>query len=471
MTRSGCLCLLAGLLALGGLAAPAGASSGEVEVYNGFFPYEVHRQTLPNGLDVLVIPMPEFKDVLSYNTLVLAGNREEIEPGKTGLAHLFEHILFRHKWQGEVNGYDTKIGEMGAFNNAYTWFDITYYHPVTFTQNLELLSELESDRFLNLDFTEKIFRTEAGAVMGEYRNGASNPGLRMSEVLAKAMYGDEHGYGHTTIGTLEDVEDMPNEYEAALRFYDDYYRPNNCVLIVSGDVQPDAIFELAARRYGDWEPKERPELPEAPPVGGPKREHVDWPSDVPPRVWLNYQMPAFEVGTKASAVGQLLPELLTSETAPLYQTLRSEKQTVQSLGLGSASYESFDPGRFSLSSTIFKDKYDERGDDLIEEVLKDMMQGVDDLKSFASREDAEATLTALKSKFQYDLLSQIDSPANASENFYWYYRFARDLDVFDALVQSIQDLTPQDIEAVAKQIFVPENQVVVTMSHTPEGAR
>jgi len=149
MTRSGRIRLLAGFLALGSLIAPALGSASEVEVYNGFFPYEVHRQTLPNGLDVLVIPMPEFKDVLSYNTLVLAGNRNEIEPGKTGLAHLFEHILFRHKWQGEVNGYDTKIGEMGAFNNAYTWFDITYYHPVTFTQNLELLSELEADRFLN----------------------------------------------------------------------------------------------------------------------------------------------------------------------------------------------------------------------------------------------------------------------------------------------------------------------------------
>jgi zinc protease len=453
------------------LAALTFSAMAETETHDGFFPYTLHRQTLENGLDVIVIPMPEFKDVLSFNTLVMSGARNEIEEGKSGLAHLFEHILFRHKWQGEVNGYDTAIGEMGAFNNAYTWFDITYYHPVTFKQNLRELAELEADRFIRLDFSEKIFKTEAGAVMGEYRNGAANPGRRMGEVMSGLMYG-KHGYGHTTIGFLEDVEDMPNEYEAALAFHDNYYRPNNCVMLVTGDVEPNEIFALVSELYSGWEAKDGPVLPDMPPVAGPKREHVSWDVDVPPRVQVAHRAPErCTPGNAATAVCMMLPELLSSETAPLYQTLRSDKQSCSTVGLGTAQFESFENGPITLGATIFKDKFDESGDALIDEVVGDIVAGLDELKNFSAREDAESTLSALKKKLQYDMLAQFDSPANAAENFYWYYRFDRDLNVYDKLVSAIEAVTVKDVEDFAKAVFVEENRVIVTMSHGNEGAR
>src|SRR5438128_1392917 len=119
----------------------------------GAFPYPVQKKTLPNGLDVLVIEAPEFKDVLSYNTMVLAGSGKEEERGATGLAHLFEHILFTHRFQGKENGYNDAVIKMGADNNAWTWFDMTYYHPLTFSENLGRLAELESARFKSLDIT------------------------------------------------------------------------------------------------------------------------------------------------------------------------------------------------------------------------------------------------------------------------------------------------------------------------------
>lgn len=451
------------------LGGPATAPAGEVEVHEGFFPYPVHRTVLENGLHVLAIPTPEFKDVLSYNTLVLAGARNEVEPGKTGLAHLFEHILFRHMHNGEVNGYDEAVGRLGAHNNAWTWFDITYYHPTTFASNLRPLAELEAERFMELDFTEKIFRTEAGAVLGEYRNSSANPGRRMGEVRLGLMYGD-HGYGHTAIGTLEDVEDMPNEYEAALRFYDDYYRPNNCVLLVSGDVQPAGVFDLATELYGSWEPGDAPEMPPVPAIGGPLREHVPWNVDVPPRVELDYRMPAFDASSVATAVGELLPELLTSETAPLYRELRGERQLVSSLSLGSAVYNSFDEGPFVLSATIFKDKWDDKGEAVFDEVLDAMVEATDDLRQFSQREGAAELLDALKSKWRYDLLAQVSSPADAASTYSWYYRFGRELDVLDQLVASIDGLTPADVDRVAAQVFVPENRVIVTLSHDPAQA-
>lgn len=89
-----------------------------------FFPYPVQKRTLPNGLDVIVIETPEFRNVLSFNTLIMAGSGRENEKGRTGLAHLFEHIMFRHK-HDTPEAYDPAIAAMGAFNNAYTWYDIT----------------------------------------------------------------------------------------------------------------------------------------------------------------------------------------------------------------------------------------------------------------------------------------------------------------------------------------------------------
>src|SRR5687768_13250793 len=206
-----------------------------------FFPYPVQKRTLPNGLDVVVIETPEFKDVLSFNTLILAGSGRENEKGRTGLAHLFEHIIFRHK-HDTPEAYQTAVDELGAYNNAYTWYDVTYYHPLTFTSNLERLAALEGSRFRELTFTERVFRTEAGAVYGEYRRNASDPGLRIEEVLGDLMYGPSHGYGHTGIGYLSDVQDMPNSYRSALAFYDAYYRPNNAIVVVAGDVKADQVF-------------------------------------------------------------------------------------------------------------------------------------------------------------------------------------------------------------------------------------
>lgn len=82
-----------------------------------------------------MVETPEFKNVLSYNTLVLAGSRNELEKGKTGLAHLCEHILFRHAYAGNPGAYQELMERLGTHNNAWTWFDVTYYHPLTFSSN------------------------------------------------------------------------------------------------------------------------------------------------------------------------------------------------------------------------------------------------------------------------------------------------------------------------------------------------
>jgi zinc protease len=430
-----------------------------------FFPYEIHKRTLDNGLDVLVIPTPEFRDVLNWNTLILAGSRNEIEPGRTGLAHLFEHIAFRHRFEDPQNSYDSRIERIGAFDNAWTWFDVTYYHPVTFSSNLEELAAVQAERMVAMEFSERIYRTEAGAVLGEYRRNASNPGLRMSEVLSDLIYGREHGYGHTTMGYLEDVMDMPQSYQAGVAFYERYYRPNNAVVIVSGDVDPEEVFQLAEKHYGSWQPRAVPDLPDPPPVDGPKRGHVAWDADVPPRMTLAHVVPAFVPGSRDAAVISILGELLGGQTAPLFQQLRYEKKVATSFFVGGASAMGFDPRPLEANVRFDKAMFDERGKAVLDETEQDIIAGFEALKNFSSRPDAAQTLEAIKSKFRYDMLAALDSAHDIAQTLALYYRFNRNPEVLDQIVESVQRLQPSDIDEFARQHFVPSNRAVVTMTH------
>ncbi len=433
-----------------------------------FFPYEVQKRTLPNGLDVIVIETPEFADVINVNTLILAGSRNEVEKGRSGLAHLFEHIAFRHRFEEPANSYDTRIDAMGAFDNAWTWFDVTYYHPVTFSTNLEALIDLQAERFVDMQFSESIYRTEAGAVLGEYRRIASDPSLRMDEVLIDLTYGPGHGYGHTTIGYLADVEDMPNSFKSGQAFYQTYYRPNNAVVIVAGDVKADSVFRLVEEAYGSWQRGPTPEMPDVMPVKGPKYGHVPWNAEVPPRITQAYLIPPFVPGSTDAAVLGLLPELIAGQTSPIFQELRYEKELATDMFVGRQSAEGFDARLLETSLRLDDAKFKAQGSAMFKEVEAILDRGVAGLSKFSQRPDAAATLAALKSRYRYDLLASLNSPHNMAEVFAWYYRFDRDPQVLDKLVAAVERLTPEDIDRYAARYFVPANKAIVTMS--PETA-
>ncbi|HEU4522726.1 MAG TPA: pitrilysin family protein [Thermoanaerobaculia bacterium] len=431
-----------------------------------FFPYPVHKRTLPNGLDVIVIETPEFKDVLSFNTLILAGSGRENEKGRSGLAHLFEHIMFRHD-HDTPKAYQPAVEGMGAFNNAYTWYDVTYYHPLTFTSNMEQLIALEASRFRELRYTERVFRTEAGAVYGEYRRIASDPGLRLDEILSDLMYGTSHGYGHSTIGYLDDVRDMPNAYRSAVAFYNTYYRPNNAVVIVAGDVNPEQVFSLVEKYYGPWVRRPVPDEPNPRPVNGPKTHHEEWPSEVPPRVVVAYRVPEFVPGSTEGAVIQVMSELMGGETAPLYRELRFEDQVATSMSVDNVSAIGFDPRPLSTDVTVVEEKYEKQGRPLLNQIATEIATAFEGLSSFSTQPEAAKRLDAIKSQLRYDILSSLNSPANIAENFGNFYRFSRDPQVYEKIAAAIARLTPADIDAFARANIRPQKRVTVTL--TPKG--
>jgi zinc protease len=224
-------------------AAPA-AGRGDI------LPFKHAEKTLANGLKVIVVPTG-FPNLVSIQIPVLTGSRNEVEPGKSGFAHFFEHMMFRGTPTRTPEQYQAVLTKAGARSNAYTSDDYTNYHTTFAKEDLETILAMEADRFQNLSYSEEVFKTEARAVLGEYNKNSQDPIRKLLEVQRENAY-TTHTYRHTTMGFLKDIEDMPNQFEYSKTFFQRWYRPENTALIVAGDVQPAEVFRLAEKYWGGW---------------------------------------------------------------------------------------------------------------------------------------------------------------------------------------------------------------------------
>src|SRR5262245_2608558 len=216
------------------------------------FPYKTHIETLDNGLQVVLVPMSS-EGLVAYWSIVRTGSRDEFEPGHTGFAHFFEHMMFRgtEKFPQEV--YGQILTEMGADANAFTSTDLTAYHLSVTSGDLDRVMEIEADRFQNLTYPKPAFETEAGAVYGEYRKNRMNPFFTIYEAVYQEAF-REHTYGHTTMGYEKDIKAMPGMYDYSRSFFARYYRPDNVVLLVVGDIDVERTMTSIRKHYGAWQP-------------------------------------------------------------------------------------------------------------------------------------------------------------------------------------------------------------------------
>ena len=189
------------------------------------FTYPVRKSLLENGLTVYSIPF-DSPGIVAYYTVVRTGSRNEVEKGLSGFAHFFEHMMFRGTDSYPQAKYNDVLKALGADSNAFTNDDLTCYHMTIPATALATAVEIEGDRFQNLKYDEPSFQKEARAVLGEYNKSASSPFLKLSETLQDTAY-TTHTYKHTTIGFLDDIRNMPNQYAYSKTFFDRWYRPEN----------------------------------------------------------------------------------------------------------------------------------------------------------------------------------------------------------------------------------------------------
>src|SRR5882672_5806435 len=333
------------------LARPTTARAAETGAVGKAFPFPVKEKTLPNGLKVYVVAY-DSPGLVTYYSIVRTGSRNEVEPGKSGFAHFFEHMMFHGTEKYSIEAYNGAIKEMGADSNAFTSDDLTVYHALAGKAALPKIVEIESDRFQHLAYKEPEFQKEARAVLGEYNKNASNPLEKMTEVLYDNAY-TTHTYKHTTIGFVKDIEAMPNEMAYSRQFFDRYYRPDNVILLVVGDADPEATFALVEKEYGGWKDgQKRPAVPAEPPQKKEKRTDLKWPGPTLPMLLAGYHAPSFSTKNVDLPALDVLAELLFAERAPLYKKLVITEQKVESLS-GSADPH-VDPNLFAVLARIKK---------------------------------------------------------------------------------------------------------------------
>src|SRR6266496_4230206 len=269
------------------------------------FAYDYNIDDLPNGLRVITIPT-DYPNLVALYIVVQTGSRNEPEKGKSGYAHLFEHLMFRGSEHYIGQQRDDILKLAGADANAYTSDDRTVYHEVFSKDDLEKIIELEADRFQRLKYSVDAYKTETRAVLGEFNKNSADPTEKLFEVLRATAY-KHHTYTHTTMGFIQDIEDMPNQFAYSWDFYRRYYRPEYTTIVVAGDTDSKQSVTLVKKYFGAWKRGDYlPKIPLEPEQTEPREAHVDWPSDTLPLLSIAFRGPAYSDEKKDKAALDLL---------------------------------------------------------------------------------------------------------------------------------------------------------------------
>jgi zinc protease len=441
--------LMYSILLIGLFALAASATAQEKKI----FPYDYQVRVLENDLQVVVVPT-DFPNIVSLYIPVAVGSRNEVEPGKSGFAHFFEHMMFRGTENVSEEEYQQILQAAGADQNAYTTDDRTVYHLTFSAEDLDTVLALEADRFQNLSYPEPVFRTEALAVLGEYNKNSANPISKLFEVQRAAAF-REHTYRHTTMGFLEDIVVMPDQMEYSRVFFDRFYRPEYTSVIVVGDVDPETVFAMVEKYWGSWARGSYvADIPVEPEPEGPVYDHVAWESHTLPWVTVAFRIPAAfgddDLDVRALDV---LGTYAFGSASDLYRRLVVDEQKVDALFASTP--ERVDPHLMTIGARV-KDPADMAYvRSAIQEAIADVrLNGVD-----AGR------LDAIKSNLRYRFAHSLDnSPAiaGALANF---LANTRDVETINEVYARYDALTPQDIRAAANRYLTDHRMVVVTLAH------
>ena len=437
------LSLLAALL----LVVPAQAQEA-IDV----FPYDYAVQDYDNGLRAVVVPT-DYPNIVSLQIVVATGSRNEVEPGKSGFAHFFEHMMFRGTENYSSEEYREILKNAGADQNAYTTDDYTNYHITFSKDDLDTILALEADRFQRLQYSVEDFKTESRAVLGEYNKNSANPVSKLFEVMRDAAF-EEHTYEHTTMGFLEDIEDMPNQYDYSLTFFDRFYRPEYTTIVVTGDVETERVFELVEEHWGEWEQGSyQSEIPTEPPLGGPVYEHVEWETPTLPWVMLAFRGPAFSDETSDLAALDLLSSLAFSSSSPLYEKLVVKEQKAQQLW-------SWFPNRVDPNLLVVAAQVKDVADvwyvrDQIQRTLAGLR---------ATSPDADR-LADIKSNMIYGFAGAMDDSEAIASTLASYLALTREVETINRVYNLYDDVSPDLVQAMAQRYFTDSRMVVTTLAH------
>ena len=316
---------IAGLL-LTGLLAVAGWRGAEAVVFN---PSTI---TLANGLQVVVIENHR-APVVTHMIWYKVGAADEV-PGKTGIAHFHEHLMFKGTKTVPPGGFSEMVARLGGNENAFTTQDYTAFYQSVAVEHLDEMMRLEADRMQNLVLTDDVVLPERQVILEERRQRVDNdPGSQLSEMMRAALFLN-HPYRMPTIGWQQEMEGLTTA--DAIAWHQKWYAPNNAIVVISGDVTMDQVRPLAEKYYGAIPAQPVPPRvrPDEPAQFAPRRVTMQDPR-VELASWTRqYEAPSYHRGAKEHAYAlEVLSEILGGGTSSrLYRSLLVDQKVATGAG-------------------------------------------------------------------------------------------------------------------------------------------
>ena len=293
---------------------------------------KVSTFTLENGMEAVVIE-DHRAPVVTHMVWYRVGAADE-PWGASGIAHFFEHMMFRGSENFPEGVAGRIIAENGGSENAFTSYDYTAYFQRIASDRLGLVMELEADRIQNLIINEDVTATERKVILEERNQRTdSSPQQLFSEQMRAALYLN-HPYAVPVIGWRHEIEDL--SVEDLQTFYDRFYAPDNAILVVAGAVTPEEVRQLAETHYGPLKPSANPPdpRPSEPPQLAARRLAMDDPKVRQPYMLRFYKVPSYASGTPEDAAAlSVLSEVLGTGISSRFATkLQLEDKTAISTG-------------------------------------------------------------------------------------------------------------------------------------------
>jgi zinc protease len=414
---------------------------------------DVQSFTLNNGMKVFVLEDNSIPNVAMY-FLYKVGSRNEY-PGITGISHFFEHMMFNGAKKYGPKEFDRMMEANGGSNNAYTSQNVTVYQDWFPNQTMEVMFDLEADRIQFLNFDSTMIESERGVILSERSTGLENDPMEelWNQVQGTAFYA--HPYRWPIIGYESDIKNWTKK--DLENYFHTYYAPNNCVLVVLGDVKVDWVKALAEKYFARIPPGPKPRDIHTvePDQKGEKQVFVK--RDVPsPYLLFAYHVP--QTGSEEYYALDLLESILSSgRTSRLYKSIVDDKQLA--IDIGTNYDQAFDPTImliYAIANQGVNTEVLEKA--ILDEIDKIIKEGVTD-------EELQKVKNQKLMSF-YRRMETINGKANTIGN---YELFFGDYKKLFSAPEDYAKVTKEEIQQVAQKYFTEENRTVGTMQSTEMG--
>ncbi len=415
----------------------------------------VSEFVLANGMQVVVVPDTR-APVVTHMVWYKVGAADEPH-GSSGIAHFLEHLMFKSTEKIAIGEFSKIVARLGGNDNAFTSNDATAYFQRVAKDRLPTMMEMEADRMVNLQLTEKEVLTERDVILEERRSRVENsPGSILEEQMSATLY-QNHPYHSPVIGWMHEIAKLSRA--DALSFYKKYYAPNNAILVVAGDVTPEGVKAMAEATYGKV--KANPE------VGAPRVRPSEPEQRAPRRVELKdaragrvtisrqYLAPSYITGApgEAEALDLLMKIAGGGTTGRLYKKLVVEDQLASSAG-GYFMGSNMDSGRIGVSAVVSDTATIAKVEAAIDGVFAELKANL----------VSPAELERAKKSYIAEYIYESDNQATMARRYGWGLVVGNTISRIDAWPKEIAKVTPEQIRDAAIKHLDLRRSVTGTLS-------